>query len=106
MVGTVHTPSAQQDRELDLIISQARPDIVLLELDQERLDTLTTVRGGSYGVLVVVVARPSTLGWWWRDRPLSSSRGVTAVWRSGAAIGKDSYELRPRERLKRHNAFP
>lgn len=38
--GVVHTPSARQQSELRRFISDVAPDVVLLELDQQRLNTL------------------------------------------------------------------
>ncbi|KAL1508388.1 hypothetical protein AB1Y20_004498 [Prymnesium parvum] len=40
VIGTVHTPSAQQLEEVKSTIRAVRPDAVVLELDQERLEIL------------------------------------------------------------------
>ena len=39
VVGTAHTP-CRSEAEVDEVISTLKPDAVLLELDQERLDLL------------------------------------------------------------------
>jgi hypothetical protein len=40
VIGTVHTPSRQQLREVARLIRSTRPDVVLVELDQPRLEQL------------------------------------------------------------------
>ena len=40
VIGTVHTPSRQQLREVAQLIRSTRPDVVLVELDQPRLEQL------------------------------------------------------------------
>ena len=40
VVGTAHTPSRQQQAEVAAVIADARPDVVLVELDAERLELL------------------------------------------------------------------
>lgn len=47
VAGVVHTPSSKQQAQLRTLIKNTRPDVVLLELDQERLDLLIQ-RGGSF----------------------------------------------------------
>ena len=39
-MGVVHTPSAQQHAEIRRVIASANPDVVVIEIDQMRLDTL------------------------------------------------------------------
>ena len=48
VVGTVHTPSRRQQLELTSLITASRPDVVLLELDQERLDQLQVQGAASF----------------------------------------------------------
>lgn len=40
VVGTVHTPSSQQRAEVASLIRSSKPDVVVVELDQERYDQL------------------------------------------------------------------
>ena len=40
VVGTVHTPGSASAEEVRAVIERVRPDAVVLELDQERLDAL------------------------------------------------------------------
>ena len=46
VVGTAHTP-CKSEAEVNKVISMLRPDAVILELDQERLDLLLEGRGAS-----------------------------------------------------------
>ena len=39
-MGVVHTPSVQQHAEIRQVIASANPDVVVIEIDQMRLDTL------------------------------------------------------------------
>jgi len=57
----VHTPSALQSAEVAAVIAELRPDVVLIELDQERL-LLLAERGGAdsrYGAELAVAAQAS-----------------------------------------------
>jgi hypothetical protein len=58
VVGTAHTPSAKQLREVEALVKEQRPDVVLLELDQERLDRLlqTDADARSFGAEFVAAA--------------------------------------------------
>lgn len=58
VLGTVHTPSAAQSADVAAVIARHRPDVVLIELDQERL-LLLAERGGVsslYGSELAVAA--------------------------------------------------
>jgi hypothetical protein len=57
VVGTAHTP-CKSEAEVSEVISMLRPDAVILELDQERLDLLLEGRGASgYGDEFAAAAR-------------------------------------------------
>jgi hypothetical protein len=59
VLGTVHTPSAAQSADIAAVIARHRPDVVLIELDQERL-LLLAERGGvssRYGSELAVAAQ-------------------------------------------------
>ena len=79
VIGTVHTPSRQQLREVAQLIRSTRPDVVLVELDQPRLEQLLKQqrRAGPLGgppsfspahnvhPLVVSRTKANVLGPWW-----------------------------------------
>lgn len=57
VAGVVHTPSAKQQQELRAVIEAAAPDVVLLELDQGRLNTLLELGPStSYGAELATAA--------------------------------------------------
>ena len=55
--GSVHTPSAKQLHEVSSLISEVQPDVVLLELDQQRLEVLLSQPDTAYGAELAVAAR-------------------------------------------------
>ena len=57
VIGTVHTPSRQQLSEVAQLIQNTRPDVVLVELDQPRLEQLLKQQQ-----LAGPLAGPPTLG--------------------------------------------
>ena len=48
MVGTAHT-RCRSAAEVEAVIAAAQPDVVVIELDQERLERLLADGGDSYG---------------------------------------------------------
>ena len=56
VAGVVHTPSSKQQAELKALIAKVQPDVVLLELDQQRLDTLLSTPTTSYGAELATAA--------------------------------------------------
>ena len=93
VIGTVHSPSQKQQTEVAELIRSTRPDVVLVELDQPRLEGLLEEQQSSAGALTygaelaeaVAVAGecdiPVVLGdaimpleAMWRDRPLLNLR--------------------------------
>jgi len=93
VIGTVHSPSSKQQTDVAELIRSTRPDVVLVELDQPRLEGLLEEQQSSAGALTygaelaqaVVVAGecniPVVLGdailpleALWRDRPFLDPR--------------------------------
>ena len=40
VIGTAHTPARQQQEEVAILIEDSKPDVVVVELDQERMELL------------------------------------------------------------------
>jgi len=91
VIGTAHTP-CKSEAEVREVISRLKPDAVILELDQERLDLLLEGRGGlggGYGDEFAAAARaaeeagvPVVLG----DARIRDIRNqLLRVWRPDAA---------------------
>ena len=88
VVGTVHTPGSASAEEVRAVIERVRPDAVVLELDQERLDALvdtalhassTTPAGsGSSPAAAAATIPPATTTTFPRSRTPSPLRRGTA----------------------------